>query len=271
MSHNINISSTKKGLTYIASNYGMLFSINKLYHDKAIADSNLPKTLSRWNKQGWIKRIKRGLYLIVSPEIDSEGQVIEDPWILIPTLFGHNSYVGGWSAAEYWGFTDQIFNSICVFTTQKIRYKALEIGNIKFIQHQCQSRNIFSNDVVWRDNHKIQVSNPAKTIVDILSKPPVGGGIIHSIDCFKNYIKSSHFNKNDIIECAARYNNKTVFKRLGYLSSIFLKKEDEFIKQCHAFISNGYSQLDPSHKSTKLITYWNLFVPRELQLEENDT
>jgi hypothetical protein len=36
-------------------------------------------------------------------------QVIEDPWVLVPTLFG-DSYIGGWTAAHHWELSEQLFN-----------------------------------------------------------------------------------------------------------------------------------------------------------------
>jgi len=58
-----------------------------------------------------------------------------------------------------------------------------------------------------------------------------------------------------------RIKNKTVLKRLGYLMEKFHTEEREFIQQCHARISTGYSKLDPNLDADKLITRWKLWVP----------
>jgi predicted transcriptional regulator of viral defense system len=262
------LSNLKHKLTYIILKHGSLFVVDELVGEIASTSAQVAKILSRWHHQGWIKRIKRGVYLIVPQEIDSNGQVIEDPWILVPSLFGQDAYIGGWSAAEHWGLTEQIFNSICVFTTNKIRKKALKISDIVFVQSQCKAETAFGTEVIWRERYKISVSDPSKTIIDMLANPCVGGGIKHCIDCFKNYIYSNYFDKNALIDYAQKHGNKSIFKRLGYISSVVLKNDAEFIDQCHSMISHGNSQLDPSYKGTKLITYWNLFIPEELALEE---
>jgi|GEM_PF-6032200 len=42
----------------------------------------------------------------------------DEPWAVAQKLFVP-CYVGGWSAAEYWDFTEQIFNSTLVVLAKK--------------------------------------------------------------------------------------------------------------------------------------------------------
>ena len=42
--------------------------------------------------------------------------MVDESWVLARAVF-EPCYIGGWSAAEHWGFTEQIFNSTMVFTT----------------------------------------------------------------------------------------------------------------------------------------------------------
>src|SRR5947209_7515425 len=65
------------------------------------------KLLSRWREQGWLRRIGHGLYVPVPLELSASEQVVEDPWVLVPTLFGV-CYIGGWSAAHHWELTEQL-------------------------------------------------------------------------------------------------------------------------------------------------------------------
>jgi len=52
------------------------------------------------------------------------GEWTEDSWALATNVFSA-CYIGGWSACEYWGFTDQVFRDLLVFTTRRVR-KRLE-------------------------------------------------------------------------------------------------------------------------------------------------
>ena len=77
------------------------------------------KLLSRWKEQGWLRRIGHGLYVSVPLDLAGSEQVIADPWVLVPTLFGE-CYIGGWTAAHHWELTEQLFNETLVFTTRRV-------------------------------------------------------------------------------------------------------------------------------------------------------
>ena len=43
---------------------------------------------------------------------------LEDPWVIAAQLYGP-CYIGGWSAAEYWDLTEQIFRTVVVMTMHR--------------------------------------------------------------------------------------------------------------------------------------------------------
>src|SRR5512139_1249101 len=67
--------------------------------------------LARWAKAGWLARVKRGIYVPVPIESASTDVRLDDPWSVASRLYAP-CYIGGWSAAEHWGLTEQIFRSI---------------------------------------------------------------------------------------------------------------------------------------------------------------
>ena len=78
------------------------------------------KTLWSWSQQGWFTHVRRGLYAPIPPDSLLLDQVLPEPWILVTELF-EPAYVGGWSAAERWEMTDQIFRSVLVYTTRTVQ------------------------------------------------------------------------------------------------------------------------------------------------------
>src|SRR5271168_1759741 len=87
--------------------------------------------LSRWRRQGWLRRIGHGLYVSVPLDLASSEQVVADPWVLVPTLF-NQCYIGGWTAAHHWELTEQLFNETLVFTTRRIRRKRVTAQGVAF-------------------------------------------------------------------------------------------------------------------------------------------
>ena len=223
------------------------------------------KIVARWCRQGWLRRVKRGVYVPVPIESSGPDRALEDAWIVIPDLFGP-AYVGGWSAAEHWGLTEQIFRDVCVFSARQVPKRYQTIGHTRFVVTHIAPHHQFGTKTVWRRQKKVSVSDPTRTIVDMLSRPWTGGGVSHLVDCFRQYAASSYFDAPRLVSYAERLGNATVFKRLGFLADQLLPENQFLVSECKMRLSKGNSQLDPSLKGNKLITRWRLFVPSGLSL-----
>jgi predicted transcriptional regulator of viral defense system len=119
----------------------------------------------------------------------------------------------------------------------------------------------FGTRTVWRDRLKTQVSDPTKTIADILDDPGLGGGIRHGASILAEYWGSEHLDKALLVDYALRIGNRTIFKRLGYLLELFDLDAPETIEACRANLSSGLSALDPTVKRKgRIVKRWNLRV-----------
>ncbi len=216
--------------------------------------------LARWAKQGWLYRVQRGLYVPIPLDSLSGEIAVEDPWIIANTIF-NPCYIGGWSAAEYWDLTEQIFKSIVVITSKKLKKRKLKIAGIDFYLKSTYSKFLFGTKIIWRGKNKIQVSDPTRTIVDMLNDPKLGGGIRPVNDILKVYLKSKYRNLNLFIDYADRLENRTVFKRFGFLIEKTEPDEKDILRKCLSRLSKGNSKLDPDLKTTRLVTKWKLWVP----------
>lgn len=221
------------------------------------------KVLARWNAQGWIKRVRRGVYVPVPLDTRTTEQVLEDPWMLVPRLFGEG-YIGGWSAAEHWGLTEQLFRSICVVTTLPVRAKQEVIQGVPFVLRHINARLLFGTKSVWRGSLKVQVSTPARTIVDMLDDPSLGGGIRHVAECLATWLSLPATNPDELIDLGDRLGNGAVFKRLG-----FLVEENPrgagLVEACRKRLTSGLAKLDPSLRSPRVVTRWRLRIPENWQ------
>jgi predicted transcriptional regulator of viral defense system len=255
----------KEKLGALIREAGEVFTVSAASKMLGTSNAETAKTLARWAEQGWLTRIRRGLYAVVPIEAVDTKQTLEDTWIIIPELFSP-CYIGGWSATEHWDLTEQLFRDICVLTEKQVIHKKQEIHNISFMLTHIPSSLNFGTKTVWKKNKKIQVSDPSKTILDMLYIPQLGGGIQHVIDCFKEYIISPHSNLEQLIEYAIKLNIGAVFKRLGFLSSKLIGENEPITLVCHQHLTKGITHIDPSFKEGKLVGYWRLIVPENLQL-----
>lgn len=217
------------------------------------------KLLSRWQEQGWLRRIGHGLYVPVPLDLASSEQVVTDPWVLVPTLFGQ-SYIGGWTAAHHWELTEQLFNETLVFTARRVIQKRAIAQGAPFLLHHANPKRLFGLKTLWRGTSKVSISDPARTLVDMIATPEVGGGIDHALDCLRVYLRGKTADRESLIRYAEKFGNGAVFKRLGFLADTQLD-EKWLAEECRARLTHGYARLDPSLHTTALITTWRLWVP----------
>lgn len=76
---------------------------------------------------------------------------------------------------------------------------------------------MFGLKPVWRGQVKVSVSDPSRTILDVLNDPLLGGGLRSTVDFLTNYLKSDKRDLDLLIDYADRLGNGAVFKRLGFL------------------------------------------------------
>lgn len=207
---------------------------------------------------GWLVRIRRGLYATVPLDLAEPGAWREDPWIVAAKVFSP-FYIGGWSACEHWGLTDQIFKETVVVSAKKVRRRRIEINGASLYVKAVGKDKIFGTEAVWRGRTRVSVSDPARTVVDLLDDPAIGGGIRHVGDVLAAYL--SHQRRNDklLLEYANRLGNRSVFKRLGYLLESRGADDTSLIEACRVSMSSGISLLDPSApKRGRFLRRWNL-------------
>src|SRR6267378_799930 len=164
-----------------------VLSVDTAAHTLRLDRSRAAKLLSRWRSQGWLRRVGHGLYVPAPLDLAGSVQVVEDPWVLVPTLFGP-CYIGGWTAAHHWELTEQLFNETIVFTTRRVVKKRVTAQGTGFILHNVPEKRLFGLKTLWRGSAKVAVSDPARTLVDLLALPETGGGIDHVAECLGNYL-----------------------------------------------------------------------------------
>lgn len=253
----------KQQLGEIIREVGEIFNIEQASKILNISRNESSKMLARWAKQGWLSRIQRGLYTAVSIDAITTDRALADAWLLVPELFAP-AYISGWSAAEHWDLTEQIFKDICVVTERPVPHKTREVHNIKFFLTHIKNASTFGTKSIWRQERKILLSDPHKTIIDMLYDPRLGGGIQHVVDCFTEYLKSSHSNPEILGSYAEKLGNGAVFKRLGFLCEKNLGKEHLLTLLCKSHLTKGNAYFNPKFKEGNLITRWKIFVPIKL-------
>ena len=226
--------------------------------------------ISSEQRNGWLYRIRRGLYIPVPLQSSSTEVTPEEPWLIAYKLFSP-CYIGGWTAAHHWGLTEQIFNSIYVMTTKKVHQREQNLNGVNFKVKTILSKRIFGTQIIWSGKVKIAISDPTKTAIDGLNDPAVFGSIRTVADVLSAYVHSKDFNQEKLLKYAAAMENSAIYKRLGFLiEQLKSDASTSITSACKSNLKSGYSQLDPAVKGDRLETRWNLWVPKSFTIKDQE-
>jgi len=221
------------------------------------------RRLAAWSRSGWLARVRRGAYVPVPIESPSADVALEDPWSVATTMFAP-CYIGGWSAAEHWGLTEQIFRSVCVMTLKRPYDRQPVLRKVRFDLHTVAQSHLIGLKTVWRGGTRVQVSDPARTLVDMLASPSLGGGIRHMAEMLTTLLRGQPKEAPKLLLYAEKLGIGAVYKRLGYL----LQRDHaaaagtaELIATCRRRMTAGYASLDPALPADRLVTAWRVWVP----------
>ncbi len=227
-----------------------------------LPDAVASARLSRLARSGWAQRVRRGLYLMLPVEADpGKPTTSDDPWVLARELFSP-CYIGGWSAAEHWGLTEQLFRSTLVVTARPTRSKeALFMGN-DFRLFRVRPAQLTNGVIkVWRGTERIDVSSAERTLVDCLCTPELGGGTRHVGQMLREYLESDKKDVHRLIAVAQKSASGAAWKRLGYLAEALRPDDEALTTVARQHLSEGLARLDPAvAKRGRLIKRWRLWV-----------
>ncbi len=211
-------------------------------------------------ERGWLRRVRRGVYLIVPLEAEpGKAATAADPWILAQEVFSP-CYIGGWSAAEYWELTEQIFRPTLVVTAAAIRSKSIELVGQEYRLFRVPASRVHIPTSVWRDSVKVKVSSRERTLVDCLRNPALSGGVGHLILMMKEYANHPERDFEKLLSEAREADSGAVWKRLGYLFEMFWPEEELIVREASRKLSAGNIKLDPSVKARgKLVKRWRVW------------
>jgi predicted transcriptional regulator of viral defense system len=217
-------------------------------------------TLQRLGERGWLSRVRRGLYLILPLEAGLEGGAVEDPWVLASELFGP-CYVGGWTAAEHWGLTDQLFRSTFVVSAASVRRTTSAFLGSEFHVVRSSHERVSSVPTIWHGKERVAVSDRERTIADALAAPDWVGGVRHLAEILRAYRTSKDWDPARLVTRVAEEGSGAAFKRLGFLSERVLGNEKVLVEEAFARRTTGNVRLDPSVPTNgRLSTHWHLWV-----------
>lgn len=207
-----------------------------------VAPAEAAKMMARWAEQGWLRRVRRGLYIAVPVDAVRPARWSEDPLVLATAVWDP-CYVTGWTAGNHWGLTEQVFHTVVVKTTNRVRRPKQQLLDHKYLVGRVSPERFgWGLRHVWIREKRVAIADEARVIVDVLDDPLIGGGIRHCADMLRAYLVE--YGEGDLLRYGDELANGAVFKRLGYLCEHLGLAGGSFLERCEQRLTTGFAVLD---------------------------
>lgn len=209
--------------------------------------------------RGLVTRIKNGLYQLVPFELGRESIYIGDSLIIMSELIAnitHSNdqyFISHGSAMEFHQMVTQ--PQFKVYATVPRFIKNREIYGTEYRFITVKSQHFFGLKKEWLTKvRSIYVSDIERTILDGLRQPDYCGGITEVAKAM--WIKKSEINPTKLIDYAIKLDSGAVYRRLGFLCSLYQICSEESLRPLKERLTASYQLLDPTfpkegpHKSS---------------------
>ena len=153
----------RKLISFFSANEAVIITADDVLIQRQCSRETANQILNRLTKKGWLQRIKRGNYSIVPISSLSATPIVEESWSLATQVFSP-AYISGWSAAEHWDLTEQIFNNISLVTQKRQRKSVQKIGGIKCRVWVKKSNHFFGLKTIWFGSNQVQIADPHRLL-----------------------------------------------------------------------------------------------------------
>ncbi|HVA61465.1 MAG TPA: type IV toxin-antitoxin system AbiEi family antitoxin domain-containing protein [Mycobacteriales bacterium] len=227
--------------------------------DLGIDRAAAARKLAAWASQGWVRRVRRGLYIGVPVDATNPAAWSEDA-LVVATEVWSPCYFTGWTAANHWGLTEQTFRTTVLKTTMRVRSdRARLLDHDYLLAHAPEGSMSWGVKSQWSAEIRLPFADPARTVIDALDTPKLAGGIRHVSEILDAFL--DEHDSMQLVDYGDRLGNGAVFKRLGYLLDALVRDLPAVTSACQERITAGVSPLDPDGPSAgRRVMRWGLRI-----------
>jgi predicted transcriptional regulator of viral defense system len=173
------------------------------------AADNVIESLRR---KGWLERATWGEYLLVPPEQGPDA-LGDSNLLALASRIADPYYIGFGTAAAHYGLTTQ--HRRVIFVVTPVRLRAREVGESRVRIVNLSDNKFFGFEPVDVLGYKVMISDPEKTAIDCIDRPPLAGGVGEVATILAT--ASRRFDWNKAAGYLERINSGALARRLGWL------------------------------------------------------
>lgn len=197
-------------LTYEKKTIVTVEYLDRLFN---LSPADRKQLVFRLKKKKILTPIKRGTYAFSPLEAGPEGTGIDE--LLIPPLFfpKKNYYVGYSTLFNYYGFTEQLFQTVYVLNTAVRKEKIICGISYKFIK--IPENRFYGLETIKVKDADVIISSKERTLIDLIYFNKPVGGIKNAESVLRQSVLEKKCDIKKLVEYAARFPIIKTRKRIG--------------------------------------------------------
>jgi predicted transcriptional regulator of viral defense system len=251
--------------------YGPIFTIEQISFlpgNQNLSPQQIRKLISKLAQSGWIEILKRGTYVVKSSLYS--GDI---PPFAIADALVQPMAISHWSALAHHGFSTQNPAMIQASTTYKVVTPEMRLGkayrprgraswrafDLEFEFIYVKKDWFWGFQKIWVNSwYQINITDPERTVLDLIVRPDVFGGIRASSEILEGAI--SYIKLDQLVNYALQYDVGAVIKRLGWLLER-MGVDANLLIPLKNYLVTGMILLDPNQpKSENVDSSWNINI-----------
>lgn len=241
-------------LTYEKTTIVTARELDKLFN---LTPEDRKQIVFRFKKKKILTPLKRGVYAFSPLESGPEGTGINE--LLIPPFFfpDNNYYVGYSTMYNYYGFTEQLFQTVYVLNTSRSKNKIICNLSYKFIR--IPENRMYGIKKIKIKDREVNISSKERTLIDLLYFNKPVGSISKAVEIFKKIVRGNKCDREKLVNYTARFPNVTTRKRIGLILDD-IKISDDILKPLIKSVEKtSISSLNNSRRGT-LNKKWRVVI-----------
>lgn len=241
-------------LTYEKKTIVTTEDLDKLFN---LSPEDRKQIVFRLKKKKIFSPIKRGVYVFSPLEAGPEGMGVDE--LLIPPLFftKKNYYVGYSTMFNYYGFTEQLFQTVYVLNTTKRVEKVICGLSYKFIK--IPENRMYGIEKIKVKNEEVNISSKERTLIDLIYFNKPVGGIARASEILTEIVNNKKCDIKKLVEYAVCFPNITLRKRIGLMLDESKVPENILKPLVKSLEKTSISSLNGSRKGT-INKKWKVIV-----------
>lgn len=223
------------------------------------------KYVRRMVEAGKLHRVRRGLYVVLSP-LEKPGYHVTDK-LLIASKVRDKYYLGFHTALEYYGCAQSLYNEAYVCVKTEDRFDPFRYGRFVFRPVFVRDTDLEVEDKPYQEN-VLRVSSKERTFIECLDRVRYAGGWE---ECLKSLEGLGGLDFEKLIDLLLRGGKSILLRRVGYVLELLKKHsyfyehlEDQLLGRITERISGSPRHLMDGEPGP-LNERWSLYVPSDFE------